>query len=935
MQLSFGPLILAWILLLLIRLSTSVKINETNLIEHLTPSEWRHFVGPNASQHFGVTYLNPNMPKIGLVNFTSNQFGHHFQLDLRKNNGLFDDKFVILKRINGKSEIIDNNLWNDTDCYYHSFSPHVAALDVCNGLRGILKSNDEEYYTISPLPERFHGLNETPHVIVRVQSAVKLKDSIGKFIAVNENDRLRIRKKRGIWPPAVLNLEIAIFVDQDLYRLMAVNFESNTEKEIIRFVLAMVNAVDLLYHDPSLGRQINFILKRLEILHSDPEGLSRSNDIDRFLSDFCKWQQTENPPHDSDPLHWDHAVILTGLDLFVTGKNGKVSNQVVGLAPVAGMCTKTSSCTVNEGRHFESVYVVAHEIGHNLGMRHDGTASDNNCDPTSYLMSPTLGSGKITWSTCSHEYLEKFLQSSQAGCLFDDSGSSEYLDHRQLGRLPGERFDAHEQCVLKYGRGSVHATSQDLSEVCRDLHCQRDRYTWTSHPALEGTLCGTNKWCRSGRCVHKGLSALQAGFVPHQSIDGGWSDWQPYSDCASSCLLGDRNDLNSGSTGIMTSVRRCNNPRPENGGKTCSGGDQKYKSCSTEQCTNAPRLTLKDFANEICLRAKEYDSELLGTGYQKITSDPKDACTVWCHKDKGGTKSRGWSFPDGTTCQIKKNKRSTYCIGGYCKEFACEDNIAPAADTLHIESAERCEPPPARPRSPSRPLALLPAESETGTGWKWQPVSVCHYSCMLPGTGFKLVEGKTCKNCDSIVSIKVCHPQKDQCKLGLKSVVDYATTICTKYGQKVQRLSGLGMQLSSVPEDMDRPCRLACQDQTVQHRFYIVNGEVGWFPFGTDCARGDPDRHAFCLSGKCLDFGPDNMPLSVEDAVSHNNFSSNNRIKRSLHNYSDDNNNNYTLQEVIRQLFNANKQNRRPAIIKDYDDKISLDFDNPVDFDNS
>lgn len=35
--------------------------------------------------------------------------------------------------------------------------------------------------------------------------------------------------------------------------------------------------------------------------------------------------------------------------------------------------------------------------------------------------------------------------------------------------------------------------------------------------------------------------------------------------------------------------------------------------------------------------------------------------------------------------------------------------------------------------------------------------------------------------------------------MGLKSVVDYATSICTKYGQKVQRLSGLGMQLSSVP----------------------------------------------------------------------------------------------------------------------------------------
>ena len=39
-------------------------------------------------------------------------------------------------------------------------------------------------------------------------------------------------------------------------------------------------------------------------------------------------------------------------------------NQVVGLAPVSGMCLPASSCTVNEGRHFESVYVMAHEIGH-------------------------------------------------------------------------------------------------------------------------------------------------------------------------------------------------------------------------------------------------------------------------------------------------------------------------------------------------------------------------------------------------------------------------------------------------------------------------------------------------------------------------------------------------------------------------------------------
>lgn len=49
--------------------------------------------------------------------------------------------------------------------------------------------------------------------------------------------------------------------------------------------------------------------------------------------------------------------------------------------------------------------------------------------------------------------------------------------------------------MLKYGKDSRHATRQPLSEVCRDLHCRRERYTWTSHPALEGTKCGEHKVC--------------------------------------------------------------------------------------------------------------------------------------------------------------------------------------------------------------------------------------------------------------------------------------------------------------------------------------------------------------------------------------------------------------------------------------------------------
>lgn len=255
-----------------------------------------------------------------------------------------------------------------------------------------------------------------------------------------------------------------------------------------RFILAMINGVQLLYQHQSLGYRVNYILKRVEILHNEMNDLRRSSDIDIYLNSFCLWQRKLNPSSDKDVLHFDHALILTGLDLYVVSKNGKISSQVVGLAPVSGMCTQVSSCTINEGKHFESVFVVAHEIGHNLGMRHD--TLDNGCDPSSFIMSPTLGSGKITWSSCSKQYLDAFLRTPQATCLFDRGQFRNNLDHSAEGIFPGERFDADQQCMLKYGKDSVRSKSQNIGEICRDLHCQRDRYTWTSHPALEGTTCG-------------------------------------------------------------------------------------------------------------------------------------------------------------------------------------------------------------------------------------------------------------------------------------------------------------------------------------------------------------------------------------------------------------------------------------------------------------
>lgn len=57
--------------------------------------------------------------------------------------------------------------------------------------------------------------------------------------------------------------------------------------------------------------------------------------------------------------------------------------------------------------------------------------------------------------------------------------------------------------MLKYGKDSMRSKSQNIADICRDLNCQRDRYFWTSHPALEGTMCGERMWCKSGVCTPK------------------------------------------------------------------------------------------------------------------------------------------------------------------------------------------------------------------------------------------------------------------------------------------------------------------------------------------------------------------------------------------------------------------------------------------------
>lgn len=114
------------------------------------------------------------------------------------------------------------------------------------------------------------------------------------------------------------------------------------------------------------------------------------------------------------------------------------------------MCKGNYSCTINEASNLESAFVIAHEIGHSLGIMHDGQR--NTCDPNGFIMSEKTGAGKVHWSQCSNTYLNDSIKRRKLTCL--DTEQSAYkdpmLDLSKL-RAPGQVYTINDQCKLAFG----------------------------------------------------------------------------------------------------------------------------------------------------------------------------------------------------------------------------------------------------------------------------------------------------------------------------------------------------------------------------------------------------------------------------------------------------------------------------------------------------
>ncbi|XP_063163582.1 A disintegrin and metalloproteinase with thrombospondin motifs 14 [Candoia aspera] len=530
----------------------------------------------------------------------------------------------------------------------------TVAISNCDGLAGLIRTDNGEFF-IEPLErgQREKEEDGRAHVVYR-RSAIKqerteaftdyrnedfilgqlpqtlnlIEDQIG------EADRKRRHAKKDDY-----NIEVLLAVDDSVVRFHGKDHVQN-------YVLTLMNIVNEIYHDESLGVHINIVLVRMIMVgYRQSITLIERGNPSRSLEQVCRWAHSQQR---SDPAHaeyHDHAVFLTRQDFGPAG-----------YAPVTGMCHPLRSCTLNHEDGFSSAFVVAHETGHVLGMEHDGQG--NRCaDETGMgsIMAPLVQAAfhRYHWSRCSKQELNRYIHSYD--CLLDDPFMQ---DWPELPELPGMDYSMDEQCRFDFGVGYKTCTAFRTFDPCKQLWCSHPDNPYfcktKKGPPLDGTECASGQWCFKGHCIWK------TSEQPY-SQDGSWSSWSKFGSCSRTC-----------GGGVRSRSRNCNKPPPAYGGRQCPGAMYEYQVCNTEECQGP----FEDFRAQQCSKRNSYytheNSKHTWLPYEH--PDDPQKCELICQSEKtGDVVFMNQVVHDGTRCTYRDPY--SICVRGECVHVGCDKEI--------------------------------------------------------------------------------------------------------------------------------------------------------------------------------------------------------------------------------------------------------------------
>uniref|UniRef100_A0A671LSG0 A disintegrin and metalloproteinase with thrombospondin motifs 14-like n=1 Tax=Sinocyclocheilus anshuiensis TaxID=1608454 RepID=A0A671LSG0_9TELE len=522
-----------------------------------------------------------------------------------------------------------------------------VAISNCDGLAGLIRTDDEEFF-IEPLEK---GQQEVEvkgrvHVVYRSKSLVFSVTDFGiaelpNALNVLEEKLSETERKRRHAKKDDYSIEVLLAVDDSVVRF-------HGKEHVQNYVLTLMNIVDEIYHDESLGTNINIVLVRMILVgYRQSISLIERGNPSRSLEQVCRWANTQQRLDPEHAEHHDHAIFLTRQDFGPAGMQG--------YAPVTGMCHPLRSCTLNHEDGFSSAFVVAHETGHVLGMEHDGQG--NRCsDETSMgsIMAPLVQAAfhRYHWSRCSKQELNRYIDSYD--CLLDDPFE---LKWPKLTELPGINYSMDEQCRFDFGVGYKMCTAFRTYDPCKQLWCSHpdNQYFCKTKkgPPVDGTECAPGKWCFKGHCIWR------SSHEPY-GHDGGWSSWGKFGSCSRTC-----------GGGVRSRSRQCNNPVPAYGGRDCPGSTFDYQVCNTEDCPGP----YEDFRAQQCIqRSNKYHNNIKHTWLPYEHSDGERNCELSCRStETGEVVFMNQVMHDGTRCSY--TDLFSVCARGECLHVGCDKEV--------------------------------------------------------------------------------------------------------------------------------------------------------------------------------------------------------------------------------------------------------------------
>ncbi|KAI8516481.1 hypothetical protein Bbelb_050620 [Branchiostoma belcheri] len=168
----------------------------------------------------------------------------------------------------------------------------------------------------------------------------------------------------------------------------------------------------------------------------------------------------------------------------------------------------------------------------------------------------------------------------------------------------------------------------------------------------------------------------ECGVTIQGAVDGGWSDWTPWSACSVTCGVG-----------TQTRDRTCTNPPPANGGAGCDGLDQETQDCDTGVLCPVELYLTRLFCDRYNTDTSCKHTDSKPDACCKHTDSKPDACCKHTDSKPDACCKHTDSKPD-TSCKHTDSKPDACCKHTDSKPDACckHTDSKPDACCKHTDS---------------------------------------------------------------------------------------------------------------------------------------------------------------------------------------------------------------------------------------------------------